>query len=70
MIRRHRGKNSGIKAPSTWSSLSWVERLVMYGGPILIIWVCYMIYEGMTISNIKPDIMETHLEEETFNETN
>jgi len=61
MIRIRRKKDT--KTPSTWSRLSWVERLVMYGGPILIIWICYMIYDGMTMRNIKPDVKETHIEE-------
>ena len=61
MIRR--GSGQEIKTPSTWSRLSWIERIVMYGGPILIVWVCYMIYQGITIHKIKPDIMETHIEE-------
>jgi len=67
MGMRIRGKReSSIKAPSTWSSLSWIERIVMYGGPPLILWVCYMIYQGMTMHNIKPDIEETHIIEETI----
>jgi hypothetical protein len=48
MIRIRRKKDS-MKPPSTWSRLSWVERIVMYGGPILIIWICYMIYGGIKI---------------------
>jgi hypothetical protein len=60
MIRR---KKDSMKAPSTWSRLSWPERVVMYGGPILIIWICYMIYDGMIMRNIKPDVKETHIEE-------
>ena len=48
MIRIRRKKDK-MKSPSTWSSLSWVERLVMYGGPILILWILYMIYDGMTM---------------------
>ena len=62
MIRIRRKKDS-MKPPSTWSRLSWIERLVMYGAPILIIWILYMIYDGLTMSNIKPDVKETHLEE-------
>ena len=62
MIRVRRKKDS-MKPPSTWSRLSWIERVVMYGGPILIIWILYMIYDGITMSNIKPDVKETHLEE-------
>ena len=62
MIRIRRKKDS-MKPPSTWSRLSWIERIVMYGGPILIIWICYMIYDGMTLRNIKPVIKETHIEE-------
>ena len=62
MIRIRRKKDS-MKPPSTWSRLSWIERLVMYGAPILIIWILYMIYEGRTIHRIDPEIMETHIEE-------
>ena len=57
MIRLRRKKE--IKTPSTWSRLSWIEKIVMYGGPILIIWMCYMIYQGITIHKIKPDMEET-----------
>jgi len=63
MSMRIRGKRETIKSPSTWSTLSWVERIVMYGAPILIIWVCYMIYQGISTTHPDPDIMETHLEE-------
>ena len=59
MIRREKE----IKSPSTWASSSWIERLVLYGGPILIIWICYMIYSGITTKHIRPNIMETHIRE-------
>ena len=62
MIRVRRKKDS-MKPPSTWSRLSWIERLVMYGAPILIIWILYMICEGRTIHRIDTEIMETHIEE-------
>ena len=62
MIRIRRPKES-LKPPSTWATSSWVERLVLYGGPILIIWICYMIYSGITTQHTKPNIMETHIEE-------
>jgi len=61
VIRIRRGKE--VKPPSTWSTLSWIERIVMYGGPILIIWICYQIYSGMQSHHLKPDIMESHIEE-------
>ena len=32
------------KTPSTWSTLSWVERLVYYGGLPMILWILYMIF--------------------------
>ena len=63
MIRIRREK--GIKTPSTWSRLSWVERIIYYGGPILIIWICYQIYSGMQSHHLKPDVKETHIQETT-----
>ena len=35
-----------IKPPSTWETLSWVERLVYYGGLPMILWILYMIFYG------------------------
>ena len=45
MIRINRKRNTK-KAPSTWSTLSWVERVIMYGGPFLILWILYQIIYG------------------------
>jgi len=42
MIRR----KQKIKNPSMWSTLGWVERLVMFGGPILIVYIVYRIIGG------------------------
>ena len=43
MIRIRR-KNDSMKAPSTWSRLSWVEKIVYYGGPLFILWILNMIF--------------------------
>jgi len=43
MIRIRRKKDS-MKTPSTWSTLSWIERIVYYGGPLLILWLMKMIF--------------------------
>ena len=40
-MRIRRGKK--VKTPSTWEMLSWIERLVYYGGPFMIAWMVYMI---------------------------
>ena len=40
MIRIRRPKKS-MKSPSTWSRLSWIERIVMVGGPIFLGWIIY-----------------------------
>ncbi len=40
MIRKHKD----IKTPSTWSTLSWIERIVYYGGPFFILWILIMIF--------------------------
>ena len=45
MIRVRRKKDS-MKTPSTWSTLSWIERVIMYGGPIFILWILYQIMYG------------------------
>ena len=42
MIRRP----SNSKTPSMWSTLGWVERLIMFGGPILLIYIIYKILGG------------------------
>ena len=60
---RIRIPKEALKPPSTWATSSWVERLVLYGGPILIVWLCYQIYSGMATKHINPNIMETHIEE-------
>ncbi len=43
MIRLRRKKDS-MKGPSTWDTLSWIERVVYYGGPFFILWVLNMIF--------------------------
>jgi len=42
MIRR----KQKIKTPSTWSRLGWVERLIMFGGPILLMYIFTRIIGG------------------------
>jgi len=56
-----RGKE--IKTPSTWDTLSWVERVIYYGGPIFIIWLFYLIYQTITLEYNMPGILESHIEE-------
>ena len=34
------------KAPSLWRSLSWIERIIMFGGPILLVYVISKIIGG------------------------
>ena len=42
MIRR----KQKIKTPSMWSTLGWVERIIMFGGPIAIIYITHKILGG------------------------
>ncbi len=43
MIRIRRKKDP-MKTPSTWDTLSWIERIVYYGGPFFILWILSMIF--------------------------
>ena len=35
-----------IKTPSMWSRLGWAERIVMFGGPIAIVYIANKILGG------------------------
>tara|TARA_Y100000004_G_scaffold116559_1_gene131029 strand:+ start:2193 stop:2321 length:129 start_codon:yes stop_codon:yes gene_type:complete len=42
MIRR----KQKIKTPSMWSRLGWIERIIIFGGPVFIIYVFNKIIGG------------------------